>query len=126
VTTKAGQTYVGQSGNVSRRLAEHVADGKITQSAANNATKFEVLGGKTSREVAEQRVIDARGGLPSLANRENPVGGRYGLLNNQQLGVISKDNLINWRAVVAFDVFVDSLLSSSSAQAAGSAGGTRK
>ncbi|WP_084284650.1 NHL domain-containing protein [Solirubrobacter soli] len=79
VVTKEGLPYVGQSNNIDRRLAEHVRDGKITQEAADAAARTEVLGGKTAREVAEQRRInDLTNGVgasdPGIANKVNPIG----------------------------------------------------
>jgi RHS repeat-associated protein len=79
VTTKEGLPYVGQSGNIPRRLQEHVRSGKITQEAADNAIRTEVLGGKTAREIAEQRRInELTNGVgaadPGIANKVNPIG----------------------------------------------------
>ena len=71
--------YVGQSGNLDARLAQHVASGKITTEAAKTAQKFEVFGGKTAREVAEQRQINGLGGIEQLGNKVNPIGGRMNL-----------------------------------------------
>jgi RHS repeat-associated protein len=109
VETVAGETYVGQSGNVASRLAQHVFNGKITQEAADAARLFEVLGGKASREVAEQAMIDALGGIEELANIVNPIGGRPWLANNPALGNILSDNLINWYNVIASDIGIDAL-----------------
>lgn len=119
VNTVAGARYIGQSGDISGRLGQHVASGRITEGAAASANRFEVLGGQTAREVAEQRLIDSSGGIPSLANRVNPVGGRLNLLDDPALGIVTKDNLINWGGVVAADVAVGVLTSSSPAQGAG-------
>ncbi len=79
VMTKEGLPYVGQSGNIPERLARHVSDGKITQEAADAAMRTEVLGGKTAREVAEQRRInELTNGVgasdPGIANKVNPIG----------------------------------------------------
>ena len=73
-TTTAGKTYIGQSVDVARRLAEHVRLGRLT--SATSATIIKVTGGKTSREIAEQMLINSMGGLPStfLAIRVNPIG----------------------------------------------------
>jgi hypothetical protein len=72
-------TYVGQSGNIDARLAQHVASGKITQESADNAVRTEVLGGKTAREVAEQgRINELTDGYgasdPRVTNIRNPIG----------------------------------------------------
>ncbi len=81
VVTKAGgpnkgKQYVGQSGNISRRMRQHVRAGKFTQAEANAAARIPVPGGKTKREVAEQKLIDTLGGLKggNLLNKVNPVG----------------------------------------------------
>jgi hypothetical protein len=72
--TTTGKTYVGQSVDVARRLAEHVNAGRLASAAT--ATIINVTGGKMSREIAEQMLINSLGGLPStvLANRVNPIG----------------------------------------------------
>jgi hypothetical protein len=54
--------YVGQSGDVSARLAQHVAAGKFTQAEADAAERTAVYGGRTAREIAEQQKIDELGG----------------------------------------------------------------
>ena len=116
VETVAGETYVGQSGNIASRLAQHVDSGFITQEAADSARLFEVLGGKTSREVAEQAVIDSYGGLEDVANAVNPIGGRPWLASDPTLGNIVSNNLINWGTVAATDVGIDTLTQSTPAQ----------
>ncbi|WP_050407335.1 RHS repeat-associated core domain-containing protein [Massilia sp. NR 4-1] len=85
--------YVGQSGQITTRLEQHVAKSRFgagTAEAADDAVRLAVGGGKTSREVAEQRVLNAMGGpnTPGVLNKANPVGGRPWLLNNPSLGVI--------------------------------------
>jgi RHS repeat-associated protein len=74
VTAKSGKGYVGQSSNMPRRLSKHVSAGKITPEAAANAKTTSVPGGKTAREVAEQKQINQRGGIGELENQRNPVG----------------------------------------------------
>jgi RHS repeat-associated protein len=118
--TVAGETYVGQSGNIATRLAQHVDNGFITQEAADSAQLFEVLGGKTSREVAEQAMIDSYGGVDNLANTVNPIGGRPGLASNPTLGNIVSNNLTNWGNVTAADVGINTLTQSTPAQGASS------
>jgi hypothetical protein len=93
-----------------------------TQEAVDDALKFEVLGGKTSREVAEQVAIDARGGISNLENQVNPIGGRPYLANNPLLGNVTKDNLVNVPGVIGADVGIDTLTQSSPARASGSSG----
>jgi RHS repeat-associated protein len=68
----SGKTYVGQSGNIPRRLVQHVRSGKLPQGGAVKVT--EVLGGKTTREIAEQTRINELGGIKNLENKVNPIG----------------------------------------------------
>lgn len=76
-------TYVGQSGNMSARLASHVRTGRFTQSEVDAAQRVQVLGGKTAREIAEQQRIDAFGGIQNLLNKRNPIGtARIHLMGN--------------------------------------------
>ncbi len=58
VMTREGLPYVGQSGNIDQRLAQHVASGKITQERPKRPSAPRCTGGKTAREVAEQRRIN--------------------------------------------------------------------
>jgi hypothetical protein len=56
-----------------------VASGKITQEAADAAMRTEVQGGKTAREIAEQRRINeitngVGASSPDIANKVNPIG----------------------------------------------------
>ena len=75
VTKTSGEVYVGQSGNITSRLARHVADQKFTEAEVQAAQRIDVPGGKTAREVAEQ-LIDSFGGrdAPGVPNKVNPVG----------------------------------------------------
>jgi RHS repeat-associated protein len=80
----SGRQYVGQSCNLPRRLQQHIKAGKVTAEEAAKATRLEVQGGKTAREVVEQQRIDALGGIRSgnLENKVNPIGpARRHLLN---------------------------------------------
>ncbi len=74
VQTNSGKTYVGQSGNIPARIQDHIASGKVTSSAGASAKITPVRGGKTAREIAEQKRIDALGGVKNLENVRNPVG----------------------------------------------------
>jgi hypothetical protein len=70
---KSGLPYVGMSTNVSARLARHVYDGKITQSAAGSAQRIAVQGGnRNGLRVAEQNKINELG-LANLANKRNEI-----------------------------------------------------
>jgi hypothetical protein len=77
INSSAG-VYVGQSGNITRRLGEHVRTGKFTQAEVDAAQRFEVRGGKTKREIAEQLKLDSFGGkkAPNVLNEVNPIGDR--------------------------------------------------
>ena len=58
----------------------------------DDAVRLSVRGGTTSREVAEQRVLDAMGGpnAKGVLNIRNPIGGRPQLRNNSELGSIHR------------------------------------
>ena len=84
VVPTAKGAYVGQSGNITGRLARHVSDKKFTQVEADAAERLAVGGGKTQREVAEQLKVDEMGGIDNLLNRVNPIGSRrFDLMPNQ-------------------------------------------
>ncbi|MBA2750432.1 MAG: hypothetical protein H0U45_17310 [Tatlockia sp.] len=70
----SGKPYVGQSGNIDGRLEQHIRSGKLAPEELPNVERTEVLGGKTNREVAEQRRIDELGGIENLDNKINPIG----------------------------------------------------
>jgi RHS repeat-associated protein len=70
----SGKTYVGQSGQISERLVQHLKSGKLAASDATAVARTEVLGGKTAREVAEQVRINKLGGIENLENKVNPIG----------------------------------------------------
>jgi RHS repeat-associated protein len=83
VSTPRGE-YVGQSGNISNRLDQHVASGKFTQAEVDAAQRISVPGSKLDREIAEQLLIDSKGGVPNLINVVNPIGPkRFGVMPNQ-------------------------------------------
>lgn len=67
-----GKTYVGQSSNIFQRLGQHIASGKLDPTSTVQTT--EVLGGKVTREVAEQLRINELGGIQNLENVRNPIG----------------------------------------------------
>jgi hypothetical protein len=75
---------VVQSGDITRRLGEHVSNGKFTQAEVDAAERYAVSGGKTAREIAEQLTIDSLGGVDNLLNIRNPVGkSRFWIMPNQ-------------------------------------------
>jgi hypothetical protein len=83
VSTPAGE-YVGQSGNISTRLKQHVASGKFTQAEVDAAQRFAVPGTKLDREIADQLLIDSKGGIDNLLNKVNPIGPkRFDVMPNQ-------------------------------------------
>ena len=71
-------TYVGQSGDIDRRFAQHLITngGRFTQTELDTAARIHVPGGKTAREIAEQLKIDSLGGKDTLLNVVNPIGPR--------------------------------------------------
>ena len=70
--------YVGQSGNVEKRLRQHKAAGRISDTDAADVTA--VPGGKTKREIAEhKRIQEKTGGVPArksdaVTNNRDPIG----------------------------------------------------
>ncbi len=68
----SGQTYLGQSSNIAKRLAQHVSSGKLLPTTSVTVTP--VSGGKLVREVVEQIRINQLGGIGNLANVVNPIG----------------------------------------------------
>jgi RHS repeat-associated protein len=77
-TDSTGKKYVGQSGDIPKRLAQHEKAGKLDPSG--NVKTTEVLGGKTTREVAEHnRIQEITGGVPArqsdkVSNKVDPIG----------------------------------------------------
>jgi hypothetical protein len=75
--TAPGRTYVGQSGDIPNRLAQHQASGKFAPGTKVSTT--EVAGGKTVREIAEHNRIQQLGGVKSkpdsqTSNIRNSIG----------------------------------------------------
>ncbi len=73
-----GKPYVGQSGNISKRLKQHEKTGKLDPEC--NVCRTEVDGGKTAREIVEHRRIQKlTGGVPArrsqdVSNKVDPIG----------------------------------------------------
>jgi RHS repeat-associated protein len=87
VVNSADGVYVGQSSDISRRLAQHVNSGKFTSDEVANAARQGVAGGKLQREIAEQTMIDQMGGIDNLLNVVDPIGPRrFGMMPNQPYG----------------------------------------
>ena len=72
-----GQDYVGQSGDMDSRLKTHELKGRLKP---GTETRTEEEGGKTAREIKEQRrIYDKTGGQPAgssdaVSNKRNPIG----------------------------------------------------
>jgi RHS repeat-associated protein len=71
-----GRTYVGQSGQLPKRIRNHEKLGR--KAPESEASITEVPGGKTKRELQEQRRIDELGGTrdktgSKTSNQRNPV-----------------------------------------------------
>jgi hypothetical protein len=77
-TTASGKTYVGQSGNITTRINQHLWSGKFLTGDIGTVRTTWVPGGRLAREVAEQRRILELGGIKGgqLANIRNPIGAR--------------------------------------------------
>jgi hypothetical protein len=83
--TAGGVPYVGQSGNIARRLGEHEAAGRL----GGTPVVRSVPGGKAAREIAEHnRIQEITGGVPArqspnVSNKVDPIGpNRQHLLKN--------------------------------------------
>lgn len=83
-----GKPYVGQSGQLSSRLATHQKNGRLSMGTEKVTS---VAGGKDAREVAEHtRIQEITGGTPAsqsdaVSNKVNPIGpARQHLLEKQQ------------------------------------------
>jgi RHS repeat-associated protein len=79
--TAPGKTYVGQSGNIPERLSQHGESGTGKFPEGTKVSTTEVTGGKTAREIAEQKRIDQLGGVKSkpgsqTSNIRNPIGSK--------------------------------------------------
>jgi RHS repeat-associated protein len=78
VRATSGRMYVGMSKHISRRLAQHVANGRITPSAAAAAERTAVSGGRLQLRIAEQRKINSYpGGLRVLDNKINSIAKKH-------------------------------------------------
>jgi hypothetical protein len=73
-TSASGKTYVGQSGDICRRIGEHLASGKLLEADLATLRTTAVSGGKTAREIAEQLRINELGGIKMLENTRNAIG----------------------------------------------------
>jgi len=85
----------GQSGNVKGRLDQHSKSGKLGPGAEPNVT--EVPGGKTAREVAEQKRINQLGGTKNqpgsnTSNERNPIGKRRERKIEDEYGPLKDNN----------------------------------
>lgn len=71
-------TYVGQSKDVGRRMSEHARaknkDGSPKFGSDAEVRVKQVEGKKVDREIAEQELIDANGGIRNLKNKRNAIG----------------------------------------------------
>ncbi len=70
-----GKLYVGQSGNIEKRLQYWIKDGRLDP-ADDTVRRWEINGGRIQREVAEQWQIQQRGGIGGgfVSNQRNPLG----------------------------------------------------
>jgi hypothetical protein len=115
-----GAAYIGQGGiratgeTYAARIAESSVQRFGTDEAASGAIRFSVSNGAvtSSREVAEQKLIDAVGGIAdsNLLNARNPIGlARQGLLTTPGLGEITDvavPNLIGREGAAVFGTAV--------------------
>jgi hypothetical protein len=93
LTTSKG-VYMGQSGNLYKRISSHFKKGgKLSSTILKSEIKFEMKGStKLEREVYEQYLI-LKYGLDKLLNIRNPMGGRMKEYYNLVEKIIKKYNL---------------------------------
>ncbi|MCD4830991.1 MAG: hypothetical protein K8R02_04170 [Anaerohalosphaeraceae bacterium] len=73
-TASSGKTYVGQSGNVTNRIVQHIKSGKLLTKDVKTLKATKVGGGKVAREIYEQLRINKLGGIDKLENMKNAIG----------------------------------------------------
>jgi hypothetical protein len=71
---QTGKIYVGQSGNIGLRLAQHLQSGALLQEGIASIRFTEITGGRLAREIAEQLRIENLGGIGNLQNIRNAIG----------------------------------------------------
>jgi RHS repeat-associated protein len=71
---RSGKIYVGQSGNIGLRLAQHLESGALLEEGISSVRFTEVSGGRLAREIAEQLRINELGGVRNLQNLRNAIG----------------------------------------------------
>lgn len=85
--TTGGKTYVGQSGDLDKRLGNHESTGRLKP---GTETKMEVAGDKTGREVAEHnRIQEIPGGNP--ASRSDAVSNKVDLIGPKRQHLLDKE-----------------------------------
>jgi hypothetical protein len=77
-----GLTYVGQTGNLARRIGQHIDSGKLLNQDLSSVRFTAVAGGKLAREIAEQTRINELGGIANLRNKINALSIARQLLYN--------------------------------------------
>jgi RHS repeat-associated protein len=70
----SGRIYVGQSGNIGLRLAQHLNSGALLNEGISSVRFTEITGGRLAREIAEQTRIEELGGVGNLQNVRNAIG----------------------------------------------------
>ncbi len=75
--TNKEQIYIGQSGDVEKRLEQHVSSDKLDKKDLPDVDVKIVEGGKETRELAEQKEIEANKGVKKgkISNKRNAVRG---------------------------------------------------
>jgi hypothetical protein len=98
----SGKTYVGQSGDIDRRLAEHIRDGRLASSDLANVRRTAVPGGKLQREIAEQLRITELGGIKgALTIANSQVDDLRGLSSLTRLEHLALYNLRKLKSLTA-------------------------
>ncbi len=76
-TAKSGQKYVGQSGDIGRRIKEHLRTGRLKRSDITSVKIRKVKGGELTRRIAEQTRMNKLGGKGVLDNARNAMADKY-------------------------------------------------
>ncbi|MFZ1706604.1 MAG: RHS repeat-associated core domain-containing protein, partial [Candidatus Nanogingivalis sp.] len=75
IARQGARAYVGQSGNIGKRMTQHVAGQKLSPYAAKNAWRIPVVSSQRVRMTYESLIYKALGGkrMPWVANKQVPL-----------------------------------------------------
>lgn len=75
IARQGARAYVGQSGNIGKRMTQHVAGQKLSPYAAKNSWRIPVVSSQRVRMTYESLIYKALGGkrMPWVANKQVPL-----------------------------------------------------